>query len=105
MKFFSIHYFDKLSQFTSKKPVHQQKVSDEIAQKLSSYGYKANEELSKEFNSSLEQGLPKDKSKSLLLKYGVNEITHEKRKPWIIRLLITFKNPLIILLFMIAAIS
>lgn len=105
MKFVSIHYFDKLSQFVSKKPVHQQKISDDIAEKLSTYGYKSNEELGKEFTTSLDQGLTKDQSKKLLLRYGPNEITHEKRKPWIIRLLLTFKNPLIILLFGIAAIS
>src|SRR5260221_1053685 len=105
MKFFSIHYFDKHTQFSPKKPVHEQKISDEIAKKLSSYGYRTPEELSKEYNSSLEQGLSKEQDKRLLLRYGHNEITHEKRKPWIIRLLLTFKNPLIILLFGIAVIS
>ena len=106
MKLFSIHYFDKHSQFSSKKPVHEEKVSEEVAQKLSNFGYKSHEELAKEFNTStLEQGLPKQKSERLLGEYGLNEITHEKRKPWIIRLLFTFKNPLIILLFVIAAIA
>src|SRR3984957_63211 len=105
MKFFSIHYFDKHSQFASKRPVHEQKVSDELAEKLSAYGYKTNEELSKEYNSSLQQGLTKEQNKNLLSRYGLNEITHEKRKPWVIRLFITFKNPLIILLFVIAVIS
>ena len=105
MKFFSIHYFDKHSQFASKRPVHEQKVSDELAEKLSAYGYKTNEELSKEYNSSLQQGLTKEQNKNLLSRYGLNEITHEKRKPWVIRLFITFKNPLIILLFVLATIS
>lgn len=92
-----IPYFDKLSQFVLRNPIDKQKVSSETIQKLISFGYKKNEELLKEFNTSL-QGLPKKESRKLLYQYGLNEITHEKRKPWIIRLLLTFSNPLIILL-------
>jgi len=105
MKLFSIHYFDKLSQFVSKKPVHEQKISDEIAIKLSVYGFKASEQIVKEFNSSEQKGLTKEQCKKLLIRYGPNEIIHEKRKPWLIRLLLTFKNPLIILLLGLAVIS
>jgi len=105
MKLFSIHYFDRHSQFSSKKPVHEQKISDEISKKLSVFGYKSSDELCKEYNSSLQRGLTKVQRNRLLAEHGLNEITHEKRKPWIIRLLVTFKNPLIILLFVLAGIS
>lgn len=105
MKLFAVRYFDKLSQFVFKKPVHEQKASDETTQKLVAQGYKKNEELIKEYDSSLEQGLTKEKSILLLRQYGPNEIIHEKRKPWLVRLLLTCKNPLIILLFTLAAIA
>src|SRR5579885_2107103 len=99
-----IRYFDKLYQFILRKSVQEQKVSDEITKNLLEQGYKKNEELLTEFHSSL-QGLTKEQSKDLLLQYRLNEITHEKRKPWIIRLLITCRNPLVILLLALAVIS
>lgn len=105
MKLFSIRYFDKLSQFVVKNPVHKQKVSNEIAQNLLKYGYKKNEELLNEFKITLEQGISKKQRENLLEHCGLNEITHEKRKPWIIRILLTFKNPLIILLLTLTTIS
>lgn len=60
-----ISYFDRLSQFVLRKPVEKQKVSGEIVQKLLQHGYKTNEELLKEFHSSLE-GITKEQSKHLL---------------------------------------
>ena len=105
MKFFSIHYHDKHSQFSPKKPVHDQKVSEELAKELAAHGYKTNQELAKEFSTSLDLGLTKEKYTKLEAQFGLNEITHEKRKPLFIRLLLTFKNPLILLLLTIAFIS
>ncbi|MDE2026530.1 MAG: HAD-IC family P-type ATPase, partial [Patescibacteria group bacterium] len=99
-----ISYFERLSQFVLRKSAKEQKVSDEIIQKLLEHGYKSNEDLLKEFNTSLE-GLTKEKSHDLLIRYGPNEIIHERRKPFLMRLLLTFKNPLIILLGILVVIS
>lgn len=105
MKFFSIHYHDKHSQFSPKKPVHDQKVSNELAKELAAHGYKTNQELAKEFSTSLDLGLTKQRYTKLEAQFGLNEITHEKRKPLFIRLLLTFKNPLILLLLVLTSIS
>lgn len=99
-----IPYFDKLSPIVLKRPVHDQKVSREVTDKLIQYAHEKSEDLLRNFNSSLE-GLSKEHSHDLLFQYGRNEITHEKRKPYIIRLLLTFTNPLVILLLVLAIIA
>jgi len=51
-------------------------------------------------------GLSNGEAKRRLEKeYGFNEITHEERKPLIIRLILTFNNPLVFLLLFLATIS
>lgn len=50
-------------------------------------------------------GLTASDAHERLKKYGLNEVVQEKRKNWLILLIRTFKNPLVILLLILGAVS
>ena len=50
-------------------------------------------------------GLSKETVEERIDKYGFNEITHEKERGWLWRLLLAAKNPLVILLLVLASIA
>ncbi|MBO0862029.1 MAG: magnesium-translocating P-type ATPase [Chloracidobacterium sp.] len=51
------------------------------------------------------EGLTDDEAKARLDEYGFNEVAHEKPSPWYVQLPLAFKNPFIILLIGLAAVS
>lgn len=67
-------------------------------------GYKAIDHLYKDLLASAE-GLSEVEAQKRLAKFGDNEIVHEHRESWIVRLLKTFNNPLILLLAVLMGVS
>lgn len=72
--------------------------------RLIRFGYLSPTELLKEFGTSPE-GLTEEQAAALVDRFGFNEIVHEARDHWPLRLLKTFNNPLIILLSALAVLS
>ena len=62
------------------------------------------ESVLREYDTSL-TGLHASKAHRLIEKYGLNEVGQEKRQHWLVKLIKTFKDPLIIMLLVLAAIS
>ena len=50
-------------------------------------------------------GLSEEEASARLEKYGLNEVAHEKQQSWLYRLYIAARNPLVILLTILAIIS
>ena len=62
-------------------------------------------ELENEFGSNLECGLSTDKVNGNQMKYGKNVLEEKKKTPFIIKFLLEFKDPLIIILIIAAVVS
>ena len=62
-------------------------------------------ELEKEFNSNVQCGLSNDQISSNKEKYGKNALEEKKKTPLIIKFLLEFKDPLIIILIIAAIVS
>lgn len=75
-----------------------------VSQKLMQIAGKDAEEVLQSLETSA-QGLTPAEAHERLKKYGLNEVVHEKRQNWLILLLKTFKEPLIILLLVLGIIS
>ena len=54
---------------------------------------------------SRELGLNESESEERLVKFGLNEVVHEKAPAWYVQLLVAFANPFIIVLLILATIS
>ena len=63
------------------------------------------EDVRKQFNTDLKNGLSQEEVKIRYQKYGFNEIEGEKKKPIIVRFLLQFKDALTIILILAAIIS
>ena len=50
-------------------------------------------------------GLSEEEASARLVKYGLNEVAHERQQSWLYRLYIAARNPLVILLTILAIIS
>jgi Mg2+-importing ATPase len=86
-------------------PVGDLKTKEEIFDNLKKYTNFTTEQLFEKFSSSVE-GLPyKEAKKRLEKEFGKNEITEEERKPFIVRFLLTFNNPLTLLLLFLILVS
>ena len=75
-----------------------------VSKKLIETAYKDAEEVLKSLDAFVLGLAPSEAHKRLKI-YGLNEVVHEKRKNWLVMLLKTFKEPLILLLLILAVIS
>lgn len=88
-----------------KAPVGIFRTKDEVLTNLTTYARINTKELFTKFGTS-DSGLTHTEAKRRLEKeHGYNEITHEERQPLIIRLALTFNNPLTMLLMFLVFIS
>lgn len=87
-----------------KIPVIHARSKPEIVASLLTNSQKSPEDVLKELNTTNE-GLSDQKSRIVLSRYGLNEVTQEKRESWPIRLFKTFANALNFLLFALIIIS
>lgn len=104
VNFFLTAYIDKLSSFVFRMPVNNVKPKINTTSQLFEDAYRNINELFLELHTSTE-GLINGQGRKLLKQYGLNEVAHEKRKPWLIRLFASFNNPLALLLLFLAIIS
>ena len=81
---------------------HNHKIQD--SGKLLGIAFADEAVVLKQLDTSL-NGLSASEAETRLDKFGPNEIAKEKRKPWFIRFLDNFKNPLVILLIALGIIS
>lgn len=78
---------------------------EDIITRLTSYAQKDTKKILSDYDVSLE-GLGQSEARKRLYDiYGRNEISHEERLHWLLRLIITFKNPLTLLLLFLVAVS
>lgn len=104
VNFFLTRYIDKLSSSVFKISVNNVKPKINTTSQLFEDAYRNINELFLELHTSTE-GLINGQGRKLLKQYGLNEVAHEKRKFWLIRLLSSFNNPLVFLLLFLAIIS
>jgi Mg2+-importing ATPase len=98
-------YYDIQPPAIFKAPVGILRSKEEIAAGLLSAAKKEPEKLLQELGTS-ENGLThKEAVWRREEKFGPNEIVHEERAHWVLRLLLTFKNPLTLLLLLLVLIS
>ena len=86
-------------------PVGDLKTKEEIFDNLKKYTNFTTEQLFEKFSSSVEGLSYKEAKKRLEKEFGKNEITEEERKPFIVRFLLTFNNPLTLLLLFLILVS
>ncbi len=87
-----------------KIPTLKTKSKPEIISNLLESAYINSDELLKRLNT-VAQGLTDRESKKRIFQYGLNEVRHEKREVWYIRLLKSLINPLDLLLLSLVTIS
>ena len=90
-----------------RKPTRESKAeksNSEFFQKLSNISRKEASEVLTILETSLD-GLSQQVVEERIEKFGFNEITHEKERGWTWRLLLAAKNPLVILLLVLASIA
>lgn len=103
-RYFLFHYLDRLSAIIFRIPVSKVRHKPNVAQDLAKDGYKTIGGLFEALRS-LRSGIKNGEVARRLKRYGSNEVVREKRDFWVIRLLKSFNNPLIILLIFLATIS
>jgi len=86
------------------KELKSDKINSRFFQKLSDLSRKESSEVLTILETSL-NGLSGQAVEERIEKYGFNEITHEKERGWLWRLLLAAKNPLVILLLVLASIA
>jgi P-type Mg2+ transporter len=86
------------------KELKAEKSNSEFFQKLSNISKKESSEVLGILETSL-NGLSRQAVEERIEKFGFNEITHEKERGWLWRLLLAAKNPLVILLLVLASIA
>jgi Mg2+-importing ATPase len=89
---------------TTIKELKTEKNNSRFFQKLSDLSRKESSEVLTNLETSL-NGLSEQAVEERIEKYGFNEITHEKERGWLWRLLLAAKNPLVILLLVLATIA
>ena len=89
---------------TTIKELKTEKNNSRFFQKLSDLSRKESFEVLTNLETSL-NGLSEQAVEERIEKYGFNEITHEKERGWLWRLLLAAKNPLVILLLVLATIA
>jgi len=90
-----------------RKPMKESKAEKSnsgLFQKLSNISRKDSSEVLSILETSL-NGLNAETVEERIEKFGFNEITHEKERGWLWRLLLAAKNPLVILLLVLATIA
>jgi len=85
-------------------PSFNNKNHSSVAKELIDTAYKEPEEVIQSLGTSTE-GLTTAEAHERLKKYGLNEVVQEKRQNWLVLLLKTLKNPLIILLLILGVVS
>ncbi len=91
-------------EYEQENPKIKPKTKQEIIDTLIEFSKYSNEEVLSKLNSTFD-GLQLKEVKKRLFQYGLNEIEHEKRAHWIVRLFKIIINPLISLLLFIIAVS
>src|ERR1035438_7030711 len=86
------------------KELKAEKSNSEFFQKLSNISKKRASDVLSILETSL-NGLNTQAVEERIEKFGLNEITHEKERGWLWRLLLAAKNPLVILLLVLATIA
>ena len=86
------------------KELKAEKSNSEFFQKLSNISKKESSEVLGILETSL-NGLSRQAVEERIEKFGFNEITHEKERGWLWRLLLAAKNPLVILLLVLSSIA
>ncbi|MDR3609250.1 MAG: magnesium-translocating P-type ATPase [Ignavibacteriaceae bacterium] len=86
------------------KEVKTEKNNSRFFQQLSDISRKGAFDVLAQLGTSL-NGLNPEAVEDRIEKYGYNEITHEKERGWLWRLLLASKNPLVILLLVLATIA
>jgi P-type Mg2+ transporter len=86
------------------KEIKTEKNNSRFFQQLSDISRKESSEVLTQLGTSL-NGLNPEEVEERIEKYGLNEITHEKERGWLWRLLLASKNPLVILLLVLATIA
>ena len=86
------------------KELKGDKINSRFFQKLSDISRKESSEVLTILETSL-NGLSGQAVEERIEKYGFNEITHEKERGWLWRLFLAAKNPLVILLLVLATIA
>lgn len=94
----------KMHEYELENPKIKAKTKEEILNDLSNFSREGNKEVLNKLYTSLE-GLHPKEVKKRLFQYGLNEIEHEARSNWLIRLLKIIINPLVSLLIFIALVS
>jgi len=97
MKLFNFRSFDKHASVIFRTSVSKKKANTTIIEQLVKYACVDSNSLLSTLQSSKE-GLKDEQIKKVIGIYGLNEIIREKRKNWLLRLIITFSNPLTLLL-------
>lgn len=91
-------------EYEEKNPKIKSKSKNEIFDNLTETAIKEKDDLFFQLDTSID-GLSYRETKKRLFQYGLNEIEHEKRPHWIIRLFKIITNPLVLLLLLIIVVS
>lgn len=99
-----MNFLNKGDSGNSNSSIHSEKDSLAISKKIIEIANKEQDEVLKSLGTSL-QGLAHAEAHKRLNQCGLNEVTKEKKQNWLIRLLNTFRQPLVILLLVLGIIS